>query len=78
MFETRGTRLECELRTDGGGALGILLTDGAGLRAEQQTTAGERTLEFVYSNGSVSTSTSSVSEGRCVTYSDGSSSEGSR
>ena len=73
VFEPRGKRLECELRTQGGGALGILLTDGAGVRSEQRTTAGERTLKFAYSHGSISSSTFSDSEDRSVTYSDGSS-----
>lgn len=77
VFEPRGKRLECELRTDGVGALGIRLADGAGVRSEQRTAGGERTLRFTYSNGSISSSTSSVSEGRSVTYSGGSSSEGS-
>lgn len=75
VFEPRGKRLECELRTDGGGALGIVLTDGAGVRSEQRTAGGERTVRFTYSNGGISSSTSSVSEVRSVTYSGDSSSE---
>lgn len=73
VFEPRGKGLECELRTHGGGALGILLTDGTGVRSEQRTTAGERTLTFTYSHGGTSSWTSSVSEDRSVTYSRGSS-----
>jgi hypothetical protein len=77
VFEPRGERLECELQTEGGGALGIVFADGAGVRSEQRTTAGESTVQFTYSNGGISWSTSSVSEGGSVTYSDDSSSEGS-
>lgn len=77
VFEPRGERLGCELRTEGG-SLGIVLTDGASVHSEQQTTAGESTVKFTYANGSIWSSTSSVSEGRSVTYSDNSSSEKSR
>lgn len=73
VFEPRGERLECELRAQGGGALGMLVTDGAGVRSEQRITAGERTLQFAYSRGSISSSTSVSSEDRSVTYSGGSS-----
>lgn len=58
VFEPRGKKLECELRTQGGGTLGILITDGAGVRSEQRITAGERKLKFAYSHGSISSSTS--------------------
>lgn len=80
VFEPQGKRLECELRKEGGSALGIVVTDGAGGRSEQRTTGGESTVRFVYSSGSVSSSISSstVSESQTVTSSDGSSSEGYR
>ena len=70
-FEPRGEGLECELRSKDEGTLGIVLTDGAGVRSEQQITGGESTARFTYSNGGVSSSTLSVSEGRTVTSSDG-------
>jgi len=78
VFEPQGKSLECELRTEGGGALGIVFTDGAGVISEQRTAGGERTVKFAYSNGGISSSSSSVSRGQTVTYSDRSSSEGSQ
>ena len=67
VFEPRGKSLECELRT--GGALGIVFTDGSGVRSEQQTAGGRSTVKLTYSNGSVSSSTSSssVSKSQTVT-----------
>ena len=78
VFEPRGKSLECELRT--GGALGIVFTDGAGVRSEQQTAGGRSTVKLTYSNGAVSSSTSSssVSESQTVTSSDRSTSEGAQ
>lgn len=78
VFEPQGERLECELRTEG--ALGIVFTDGAGVHSEQQTAGGRSTVKLTYSNGviSSSTSSSSVSESQTVTSSDRSTSEGSQ
>lgn len=71
--------LRCELRTEGGGALGIFLTDGAGVSSEQRATAGQSALRFTYHNGSITSTTSSTSGGgRSVTYSEQGSSESSR
>ena len=80
VFEPQGKRLECELRNGGGGPLGIVFTDGAGVLSQQRTTGGESTVNFVYANGSVSSSTtsSSGSESQTVTSSDTSSSERSQ
>ncbi len=75
-FEPQGKRLECKLRNGGGGALGIVFADGAGVLSEQRTAGGDSTVSFVYANGSVSSSTtsSSVAESQTVTSSDTSSS----
>ena len=80
VFEPQGKRLECELRNGGGGPLGIVFTDGAGVLSQQRTAGGESTVSFVYANGIVSSSTtsSSGSESQTVTSSDTSSSERSR
>lgn len=79
-FEPQGKRLECEIRNGGGGALGIVFTDGAGVLSQQRTAGGESTVSFVYANGSVSSSTnsSSVSQSQTVTSSDTTSSERSQ
>lgn len=78
VFAPGDQGLRCELRADGGGALGIFLTDKAGVSSEQRTTAGQSTLRFTYRNGSVTSTTSSTSGGRSVTYSEQESSERSR
>jgi hypothetical protein len=78
VFAPGDQGLRCELRADGGGALGIFLTDGAGVSSEQRTTAGQSTLRFTYRNGSVTSTTSSTSGGRSVTYSEQESSQRSR
>ena len=75
VFAPGDQGLRCELRADGGGALGIFLTDGAGVSSEQRTTADQSTLRFTYRNGSVTSTTSSTSGGRTVTYSEQVSSE---
>ena len=78
VFAPGDRGLRCELRTDDGGALGIFLTDGDGVSSEQQTTAGQSTLRFTYRNGSTTSTTSSTSGVRSVTYSEQESSERSR
>ena len=75
-FEPRGKKLECEVRKGGEGALEIVFADGESVRSVQRTNAGESTTRFVYSNGGISSSTSSVSVGRTITSSGGSSPDG--
>lgn len=76
-FEPGGKKLECEVRKEGG-ALKIVFTDGASVRSEQRTGAGESTVRFAYSGSSIASSTSSVSVQRAVMSSDGYSSDGPR
>ncbi len=78
-FEPRDEKLECEVRKEGGSALGILFTDGGSVRSEQRTGAGGGTIGFVYSGGGiVSSQTSSVTVEQSATYSEGSSADDSR
>jgi len=78
-FEPRDEKLECEVHKEGGGTLGILLTDGGSVRSEQRTGAGGGTMEFVYSAGGiVSSQTSSVTVKQSATSSEGSSADDSR
>ncbi len=78
-FEPRDKKLECEVRKQGGGTLGILFTDGGSVRSEQRTGAGGGTMEFVYSGGGiVSSQTSSVTVEQSATSSEGSSADDSR
>lgn len=76
-FEPRGKTLECRVRKESEGALEIVFADGEGVRSVQRTNAGESTVGFVYSDSGISSSTSSVSMGRIVTSSGGSSSDDS-
>jgi len=75
-FEPRGKKLECEVRKEGEGALEIIFADGESVRSVQRTNADESTVRFVYSNSGISSSTSSVSMGRTITSSGGSSWDG--
>ena len=78
-FEPRDEKLECEVRKQGGGTLGVLFTDGGSVRSEQRTGAGGGTMEFVYSGGGiVSSQTSSVTVEQSATTSEGSSADDSR
>ena len=78
-FEPRDEKLECEVRKEGGGTLGILFTDGGSVRSEQRTGAGGGTMEFVYSGGGiVSSQKSSVTVEQSATSSEGSSADDSR
>ena len=78
-FEPRGEKLECEVRKEGGGTLGILFTDGGSVRSEQRTGAGGGTMEFVYSGGGiVSSQTSSVTVEQSATSSEVSSADDPR
>ena len=78
-FEPRGKKLECAVRKQGAGTLGIIFTDGASVRSEQRTGAGGGTMEFVYSGGGiVSSQTSSVTVEQSATSSEGSSADDSR
>lgn len=69
VFEPRGKKVTCEVRKGNGGTLGVIFTNGAGVRAEQRTGAGESTTRFAYHNGSVSSSTSSAVAERNATSS---------
>jgi hypothetical protein len=78
-FELRDEKLECEVRKEGGGTLGILFTDGGSVRSEQRTGAGGGTMGFVYSGvGIVSSQTSSVTVEQSATSSGGSSADNPR
>jgi hypothetical protein len=78
VFEPRGKKLECSLSKEDGGALGVVLSDGAGVRSEQRISGGESSVRLVYSNGGASSTTSSsVSRSQTVTSSGGSFSDGS-
>ena len=78
-FEPRDEKLECEVRKQGGGTLGILFADGGSVRSEQRTGAGGGTMEFVYSvGGIVSSQPSSVTIEQSSTTSEGSSADDSR
>ena len=78
-FEPRDEKLECEVRKQGGGTLGILFADGGSVRSEQRTSAGGGTMEFVYSGGGVvSSQTSSVTVEQSATTSEGSSADDPR
>ena len=78
-FEPRDEKLECEVRKGGGGALGVLFTDGESVRSEQRTGAGGGTMKFVYSGGGiVSSQTSSVTVEQSATFSEGSSADDAR
>jgi hypothetical protein len=78
-FEPRDEKLECEVRKRGAGTLGILFTDGGGVRSEQRTGAGGGTMEFVYSGGGiVSSQTSSVTVEQSATSSESSSADDPR
>ena len=74
VFEPRGKKLECSLSKEDGGALGVVLSEGAGVGSQQWIVGGESTVRIAYSNGGVSsTTTSSVSKSQTVTSSGGSS-----
>ena len=73
VFEPRGKKLECSLSKKDGDVLSVVLSDGAGVRSEQRISGGESSVRLVYSNGGVSsTTTSSVSKSQTVTSSGGS------
>jgi len=72
-LEPRGKDVRCEVRNEGGGALGIVFTGGAGVRSEHRTGGAESTTRFVYLNGGVSSSTSSVAVEQGMARSGGSS-----
>ncbi len=78
-FEPRDEKLECEVRKEGGGTLGIVFADGESVRSEQRTGAGGGTMRFVYSGGGiVSSQTSSVTVEQSATSSEGSSADDPR
>jgi hypothetical protein len=78
-FEPRDEKLECEVRKEGGGTLGIVFADDKSVRPEQRTGAGEGTMRLVYSvGGIVSSQRSSVTVEQTGTSSEGSSSDGPR
>jgi hypothetical protein len=64
-YELDGAKLECEIRKEGAGALEIVVT-GEGVHSVQRTNAQGSTLRFVLSGGSISSSTSSVSQNQAV------------
>lgn len=72
-LEPRGKDVRCEVRNEGGGDLGIVFTGGAGVRSEHRTGGAESTTRFVYLNGGVSSSTSSVAVEQGMARSGGSS-----
>jgi hypothetical protein len=61
VFEPGAAGIECEIRKEGGGALKVVVT-GEGVRSVQRSGgAGEGTVRFAFSGGSISYSTSSIS-----------------
>ena len=64
-YELDGAKLECEIRKEGAGALEIVVT-GEGVHSVQRTNAQGSTLRFVLSGGSISSSTSSVSQNQTI------------
>ena len=59
-FGPGGSKLECEIRNDGGGDLEVALA-GEGVRSVQQTNSRGATVRFALSEGGFSSSTSSSS-----------------
>jgi hypothetical protein len=64
-YELDGAKLECEIRKEGAGALEVVVT-GEGVHSMQRTNAQGSTLRFVLSGGSISSSTSSVSQNQTI------------
>jgi hypothetical protein len=64
-YELDGGKLECKIRKDGAGALEVVVT-GEGIHSVQRSNAQEGTVRFAFSGGSVSSSTSSVSQNQTI------------
>jgi hypothetical protein len=64
-YEPDGGKLECEIEKESGGALEIAVT-GEGVHSVQRSNAQGSTVRFTLSGGSISSSTSSVSQNQAV------------
>jgi hypothetical protein len=65
VYEPGGAELKCDIRKEGAGALEVIVT-GEGGRSVQRTNAQGGTVRFVLSGGSVSSSTSSISQNQTI------------
>ncbi len=77
VFEPGDAGLECEMRKEGEGALEVVVA-GEDVRSVQRTGAREGTIRFAFSEGGISSSTSSISLNQTATSSDRSSPNDSR
>lgn len=64
-YELDGAKLECEIRKEGAGVLEVVVT-GEGIHSVQRSNALGSTVRFALSGGSVSSSTSSVSQNQTI------------
>ena len=64
-YELDGAKLECEIRKEGAGALEVVVA-GEGIHSVQRSNALESTVRFALSGGSVSSSTSSISQNQTI------------
>jgi hypothetical protein len=65
VYEPGGAELRCDIRKEGAGALEVIVTREGG-RSVQRTNALGGTVRFVLSGGSVSSSTSSISQNQTI------------
>src|SRR3712207_3646652 len=65
VYEPGAAELECEFQKEGAGTLEVLVT-GEGVHSVQRTNAQGSTVRIVLSGGSVSSSTSSISQNQTI------------